>query len=30
LRFKAVRPTINEYVQYFTKKYGIEELLNDL
>ena len=30
LKFKPYHPTINEYVQYFTKKYGIEDLLASL
>lgn len=30
LKRKPHRPTIAEYVQYFTKKYGVEELLREI
>lgn len=30
LKRKAIQPTINEYIQYFTKKYRINELLIEL
>lgn len=30
LKRKVTRPTINEYIQYFSKKYKVEELLKEL
>jgi 5-methylcytosine-specific restriction endonuclease McrA len=30
LKRRPVQPTINEYIKYFTKKYGIDELLKSL
>jgi len=30
MRYQPYRPTINEHIQYFTKKYDIEELLKNL
>lgn len=30
LKFKAYQPTIGEHIQYFTKRYGIEEMLKEV
>ena len=30
MRYQPYQPTISEYIQYFTKKYGVKELLEDL
>lgn len=30
LKFKPYRPTINEHIQYYTKRYGIDKLLKEI
>jgi 5-methylcytosine-specific restriction endonuclease McrA len=30
LKFKATQPTITEFIQYFSEKYGIDKLLKEL
>lgn len=30
MKYQPYQPTISEYIQYFTKKYGIDELLKEM